>query len=168
SEAARAVLSQPEGVAWTIFDDRIAAIARQFQDFKDAEAQGAVKTAATVAELAAVIGLPQQKLARSLSTIDQGSRDSFGRRFAGPPLTPPYAAVKVTGALFHTQGGLNVDEQARVKRGDGSVFPNLFAAGGAAVGVSGRGDSGYLSGNGLLSAVVLGRIAGRSAAHLTR
>ena len=32
--------------------------------------------------------------------------------------------------------------------------------GGAAVGVSGRGDSGYLSGNGLLSAVVLGRIAG--------
>lgn len=168
SEAARAVLSQPEGVAWTIFDDRIAAIARQFQDFKDAEAQGAVKTAATVAELAAVTGLPQQKLARSLSTIDQGSRDSFGRRFAGPPLTPPYAAVKVTGALFHTQGGLNVDEQARVKRGDGSVFPNLFAAGGAAVGVSGRGDSGYLSGNGLLSAVVLGRIAGRSAAHLTR
>ena len=36
--------------------------------------------------------------------------------------------------------------------------------GGAAVGVSGAGDSGYLSGNGLLAAVALGRIAGRGRA----
>jgi fumarate reductase flavoprotein subunit len=43
------------------------------------------------------------------------------------------------------------------------VFPNLFAGGGAACGVSGSGDSGYLSGNGLLSAVVLGYAAGIAA-----
>ena len=80
----------------------------------------------------------------------------------------PYHAVKVTGALFHTQGGLNVTPEARVKNADGAAFPNLFAAGGAAVGVSGTGDSGYLSGNGLLSAVVLGFIAGRRAALDTK
>jgi fumarate reductase flavoprotein subunit len=160
------VLGQPDGVAWAIFDARIAGIARQFHDFKDAEAQGAVKTARTVAELAQVTGLPAASLAKTLSAIPQSGKDSFGRTFGETALAPPYAAVKVTGALFHTQGGLNVDDKARVKRQDGSVLPNLFAAGGAAVGVSGRGDSGYLSGNGLLSAVVLGRIAGQSAARL--
>ena len=72
----------------------------------------------------------------------------------------------MTGALFHTQGGLVVDATARVLR-DGVPFPNLFAAGGAACGLSGPDVDGYLSGNGLLTAVTLGRIAGRSAATLT-
>src|SRR5882724_8106552 len=74
----------------------------------------------------------------------------------------------VTGALFHTQGGLDVDERARVLRRDGHPFPNLFAAGGAARGISGPTVDGYLSGNGLLTAVALGRIAGREAAGLVR
>ena len=73
--------------------------------------------------------------------------------------------MKVTGALFHTQGGLSIGPDTRVRKSGGSSFPNLYAAGGAAVGVSGKRDSGYLSGNGLLSAVVLGRVAGREAAE---
>ena len=84
----------------------------------------------------------------------------------GKELKAPYCAVKVTGALFHTQGGLAIDRQARVLRQDGKAFPNLFAAGGAAVGVSGSGAAGYLSGNGLLTATVFGRIAGEGAAKL--
>jgi fumarate reductase flavoprotein subunit len=44
----------------------------------------------------------------------------------------------------------------------------LFAAGGAAVGVSGDGAYGYVSGNGLLSALGLGYLAGNAvAADLT-
>ena len=74
-------------------------------------------------------------------------------------------AIRVTGALFHTQGGLEVNPSARVLNTQGQALPNLFAAGGAARGVSGSNDSGYLSGNGLLSAVVLGAVAGRSAAE---
>ena len=77
---------------------------------------------------------------------------------------PPFLAVKVTGALFHTQGGLAIDAVGRVRRKDGTGFPNLFAAGGAAAGVSGGSAAGYLSGNGLLTASVLGRLAGRAAA----
>lgn len=160
SEAARAVMGQPEGQAWAVFDTRIAGIARQFADFQAAEAQGAVKTAATVAELAAVTGLPEAALTETLAAIPQGGVDEFGRSFHTPPLTPPYAAVRVTGALFHTQGGLDVTGTGRVRHEDGTLFPNLHAAGGAACGVSGTADSGYLSGNGLLSAVVLGRAAG--------
>ena len=53
---------------------------------------------------------------------------------AGPEMlcAAPYCAVRVTGALFHTQGGLRVDDTARVVRTDGTLLPNLFAGGGAA------------------------------------
>ena len=165
SEAARAVLAQPGSVAWAIFDSRIADVARQFQDFKDAEAAGALRSADTIEELC---GLPAETLNKTISAIPVDGSDEFGRTFSGPGPKPPYMAVKVTGALFHTQGGLNVTPDARVKMTDGTISPNLFASGGAAVGVSGTGDRGYLSGNGLLSAVVLGRIAGQRAAEQTR
>ena len=48
------------------------------------------------------------------------------------------------------------------------VIAALCAAlsGGAARGISGPGAWGYLAGNGLTTATVLGRIAGRSAARL--
>lgn len=162
SEAARAVMSQPDGEAYAIFDARIAAIARQFQDFRDAEAVGAVKQGDAPEALAEALGLPADALAQTLRDIPQNGQDDFGRNFKGPQLQAPFCGVRVTGALFHTQGGLVTDEQARVVKSDGGSFPNLFAVGGAAVGVSGASDSGYLSGNGLLAAVVLGRIAGQA------
>ena len=167
SEAARAVLAQPEGEAVTIFDDRIAGIARQFADFRHAEAQGAIRRADTLPDLAAQMGLPAPALETTFARFQaarQGQApDPFGRPLtATAPLTPPFCAVRVTGALFHTQGGLAVDQDARVCRSAGGTFPNLFACGGAACGVSGAGDAGYLSGNGLLAAVTLGRVAGRA------
>lgn len=162
SEAARAVLGQPGGFAWTVFDSRIAGIARQFEDFKQAEHQGAVITADSVESLADRLGLPVDALRQTFDAIPEGGSDGFGRMWQSPALTPPYHAVKVTGALFHTQGGLEVDPAtAQVRKASGGVFANLYAAGGAACGVSGKGDSGYLSGNGLLAATVLGYIAGR-------
>ena len=66
------------------------------------------------------------------------SKDPFGRDFTTkPPLEPPFYAVKVTGALLHTQGGLLVDAQSRVLAKSGRPLSNLFAGGGAACGVSG-------------------------------
>jgi hypothetical protein len=47
------VLRQPGGVVWDIFDERIAAIARQFEDFRSAESSGAVIQANSRDELAA-------------------------------------------------------------------------------------------------------------------
>jgi fumarate reductase flavoprotein subunit len=92
--------------------------------------------------------------------------DRYGRQFAPEQLCEaPFHAVKVTGALFHTQGGLAIDGVGRVRRKDGTLLPNLFAAGGAAAGVSGSSAAGYLSGNGLLTATVLGRLAGQAAAR---
>lgn len=162
SEAARAVLAQPEGKAWAIFDERIATIARQFEDFRQAERQGALRRGESLAELAAATGLPERALTRTIQDLPSPGTDGFGRHFGSKPLSPPYVAVKVTGALFHTQGGLVVDPAtARVLHRDGMPFDNLHAIGGAACGVSGKADDGYLSGNGLLAAVGLGLIAGR-------
>ncbi|MFZ4530199.1 MAG: FAD-dependent oxidoreductase [Alsobacter sp.] len=169
SEQAAVVLREAGGVAFDIFDARIAGIARQFEDFRTAEASGAVVTANDAEGLAAALHLPAEALRETLDGVTamkvDGLTDRFGRCFAGAPaLVPPYCGVRVTGALFHTQGGLAVDTGARVLRADGSTLPNLFAAGGAAAGVSGSTAAGYLSGNGLLTATVLGRIAGAAAA----
>jgi fumarate reductase flavoprotein subunit len=173
SEQASLVLAQPEGKVFDIFDERIATIARQFEDFRQAEALGAVIEADTKEELARKLGLPSSDLIESFDQVDaaklSGGTDLFGRSFGGrPALTPPFKAVEVTGALFHTQGGLAVDETARVMSQQGVSYPNLFAAGGAAAGVSGSSARGYLSGNGLLTAIVLGRLAGCNAAKLIK
>jgi len=164
SEAASEVLRQPGGIAFDIFDARIASIARQFEDFKTAEKAGALVTADSLDELAARIGVPADVL-KDETNVALGKPDRFGRLIE-KKLTAPYCAIKVTGALFHTQGGLAIDPGTRVLRQKGPAFLNLFAAGGAAVGVSGAQASGYLSGNGLLTATVFGRLAGQAAAKL--
>lgn len=154
SEAAVAVLRQPGGVAWDVLDERLLRLARTFPDFVVLESAGAVRNVSSLVDAAQVVGCEADRLQRAL---------------AGTRLGSPAALVRVTGALFHTQGGLDVDEHLRVRRADGGCFPNLWAAGGAARGVSGGGVDGYLSGNGLLSAVAGGFIAAGSIAdsHVT-
>jgi fumarate reductase flavoprotein subunit len=171
SEQAAEVLRQPGRIAWDIFDAHIAGVARQFEDFQTAECAGAILTAESIGELAAAMHVPADDFAEEWHCVEtlktRGQVDRYGRRFAPEQrFLPPFCAVKVTGALFHTQGGLAIDAIGRVKRKDGTMFPNLFAAGGAAAGVSGTTAAGYLSGNGLLTATVLGRFTGEAAAAL--
>ncbi len=173
SEQAMRVIAQPGAVAWNIYDERLHKLGLDFEDYRDAIKGGAVRSADSIEGLAELCGLPAERLAATLAETQQlaagQGKDRFGRDFTGKPaLAGPFYAVKVTGALFHTQGGLRVDTEARVLRGDGAPLPNLFAGGGAACGLSGRGRDGYLSGNGLLMATVLGAKAGRSAAALVK
>ena len=135
SEQAASVLRQPGGVAFDLFDERIAAVARQFQDFRDAERAGALVTAGTPGELAARLDVPPAALREELAAMRNATQervpDRFGRPFDPDKLLrPPYCAVKVTGALFHTQGGLAVNQNARVLRRDGnpSHLPAASAA----------------------------------------
>ena len=170
SEQAAKVNAQPGGVAWSIFDARLHALMLQFDDYRDALSAGAVIEAADLDALADATGLPRDALARTAGQVAQmvaaEAEDPFGRDFTGKPvLAPPYRAAKVTGALFHTQGGLVVDRDARVLRADGTPLPNLYAGGGAARGVSGAGADGYMAGNGLLTATTFGKRAGRAAAE---
>jgi fumarate reductase flavoprotein subunit len=170
SEQAVEVLRQPGRIAYLIYDERLHRLALDFEDYRTAAKAGAVRRLPSLRELAASFNLPPDALAATLEETrafaEGRAVDPFGRNFAGKPsLTAPFYGARVTGALFHTQGGLEVDARARVLRRDGAPLPNLFAAGGAARGVSGPTVDGYLSGNGLLTAVTLGRIAGQAAAR---
>ncbi|WP_449222120.1 FAD-dependent oxidoreductase [Tistrella mobilis] len=169
SEQAHAVAGQPGGVAWTIYDRRCEEPALTFRDYHRVLESGVVATGDTVDDLARACGLPVGALAETLAEVQAatGGRtpDRFGRVFDGtPPLQPPFRAVRVKGALFHTQGGLAINARAQVLDRAGRPLPGLYAAGGAARGLSGPASWGYLGGNGLLTAVVPGRFAGTAAA----
>ncbi|WP_406692399.1 FAD-binding protein [Saccharopolyspora sp. ID03-671] len=167
SEYAATLAARPGGRGWLVFDERVDGLCRSFGDYQDVLAAGAVRSADSLPELAAAIGVPAEPLAAeiaALAQVDPGETDRFGRS-AATPLRAPFRAVEIIPALFHTQGGLLVDEHARVLDTAGDPIPGLYAAGGAAAGISGHGAAGYLAGNGLLPALGLAYLA---AGHLAR
>jgi len=173
SEQALKVYRQPGNVAWAIWDERSDAIAMQQLSHKEAKEAGAIKRCDSVEAIARVVGCDPQALAQTFADVAAAQRgekkDEFGRDFTRkPPLKAPYCVSKIAGALTHTQGGLEVNTQMRVLRKDGTPLPNLFAGGGAARGLSGPSDWGYLSGSGLMTATSMGRLAGISAAKLVK
>jgi fumarate reductase flavoprotein subunit len=166
------VLAQPGGVAWVVFDAAIEAHCAYVPETRQLMELNAAKSADSVPALAAAIGADAEALADALAEAHAarfaGRADSVGRRWGRerPPLAP-FRALKVKGAIYHTQGGLQVNADARVIRPDGSTLPNLFAGGGSARCVSGPSFWGYLPAMGLCSATTLGMIAGASAAEAT-
>ena len=173
SEQAVKVVSQPKKIAWNIFDERLHELMKEFEDYNNAIEANAIINADSTAELTALTGINKESLAKTIKEVEEmveGKRkDSFGRDFTiKPKLESPYYTVKVTGALFHTQGGLVVNEHAQVMDKNKDPLPNLFAGGGSARGISGPSDWGYIAGNGLLTATTFGRLAGVSAANLVK
>jgi fumarate reductase flavoprotein subunit len=169
SEHALDVLAQEDGVAFEIFDHRIYQAIFDYEDFQQCIRMGAVKKFEGIQALAKAFNIPETILAETHETFQKAARgdsmDPLGRTDFGRPLEPPFYGLKVTGALFHTQGGLKVDCSARVIRANGDPITNLYAGGGTAAGFSGKsGPAGYLSGNGLMAALIFGKIAGEVAA----
>ena len=93
-------------IAWNVFGDPQLALAREFPDFRDAEAAGALRTAADRGAGG------DHRLRRGRAGSSRSTASAL-----------PFHAVRVTGALFHTQGGLDIDERCRVRRSDGGLFP---------------------------------------------
>jgi len=173
SEQAVKVVSQPKKIAWNIFDERLHELMKEFEDYNNAIEANAIIKADNAAELSALTGINKESLDKTIKEVEEmveGKRkDSFGRDFTiKPKLESPYYTVKVTGALFHTQGGLVVNKNAQVMDKNKDPLPNLFAGGGSARGISGPSDWGYIAGNGLLTATTFGRLAGVSATNLVK
>jgi fumarate reductase flavoprotein subunit len=163
------ILSRPQGVAWVICDEAIEQRCAYIPETQALKALNAARRAPTARALAARIGVDAYRLEASLQQAwagaEAGCPDAAGRVWgADRPPSGALLAFKVGGALYHTQGGLQVDGSARVLRSDGSALPNLYAGGGAARSVSGPSCWGYLPAMGLCTAVTLGWLAGRSAA----
>jgi fumarate reductase flavoprotein subunit len=155
---------------WVVLDERIEASQSYVPDMQTLAELNAAKRGDSAEDLAAAIGVPAGALAQALAqahaACNSGAPDAQGRIWPkdAPPPAGKLAAFKVVGAIFHTQGGLQIDGQARVLREDGTPLPNLFAGGGAARSVSGPAHWGYLPAMGLCTAVTLGRLAGVAAA----
>lgn len=167
---ARVVLEQGN-YAFAVFDQKIFDVAAQEEEFMELVRYGGVKKAGDLAALAAMFDLDGAELTRQVEAFNKaargGAKDAFGRsNFGLGALEGPFYGCRVVPGLFHTQGGLRVDGNAHVLKQDGTPIPGLFAGGGAAAGISGKaGALGYASGNGLLTAVALGRLAGLTAAR---
>lgn len=169
SEFAREVLDQPGGEAWEIFDQRTYEASRGTR-FEEVISADKVIQGNSLEDLAITLGLPSGELAKTATTVNRvvsgEESDAFGRpSFAEGMAEPSFYGIHIYGALFHTQGGLKVDTRARVLRPDSTTIPGLYAGGGTAVGISGRGAEGYLAGNGLLAALGLGKIAAEAASQ---
>ena len=166
------ILDLPDKHAYEIFDQRILELHRGLLETRSQLQalirEGLFVEGATAAELAAKLGIDAAGIAETVRAYNAavGGRDAFGRTVKTPLGTPLYG-IRVTVALYHTQGGIRVNPEGQVLRADGSVIPNLYAGGGVAAGVSGDGMDGYLPGNGQLASLGLGYItAGHAVASI--
>lgn len=154
----------PGSRAALIWDEPAMEVARHSELMRESAAAGAYQRYESVADLAAGLKLPENALAETLAEFP--ARSLLVRRPASRLNAPLYGAW-VTHGLLATQGGLVTDAFGRVLREDESVIAGLSAGGGTACGISGDSPDGYMSGNGLLSAMGLGWIIGdRLAASL--
>ncbi len=130
-------------------------------------------TASTLGELAGRIGLPPDALEATVDAYNERARNGMPDDMGKPPevvrpLGPgPWAAVPchldslVFPAPCITLGGLDVDEDQRVRRPDGTTIAGLYAVGRCAAGVASRS---YVSGLSLADCVFSGRNAGTAVA----
>jgi fumarate reductase flavoprotein subunit len=144
---------QPGERAAMIWDATAMAATRESEMMRETLAAGGVRDLATVAELSAALGLEVEATTAALVALP-------GRR----QLVAPYHLAWVTHGLLATQGGLVIDPAGRVLDGAGAPIPGLYAGGGTACGLAGPSSDGYLSGNGLLSALGMGWIIGAALA----
>ncbi|MBJ3775334.1 FAD-dependent oxidoreductase [Acuticoccus mangrovi] len=171
-----ACLTQPDAVAFQIFDARVMGESREAprtHDYAGARAQGLLIEANSIGALASAAGLDvdavTDTVARYNAACEGREADAFGRTTLGmgygtpPPLTePPFYCYPCTSGLFTTYGGLRTDTRLVVTDVWGKPIDGLFAAGEVMGGFHGKG---YMSGSAMGKAAVFGRLAGRHAAE---
>ncbi len=168
-----AILQQPEGTAFQVFD------AKTQELLEPRYGSAAAVTAGSVPELAQRLGLNPQAVEDTISQFNDSVQEGTfnpaaldGKSTAGltPPKSnwaqtidaPPFSAYRVTGAITYTFGGLKINPGAQVLDTHGAPIPGLYAAG-EIVGGFFYHDS--LRASGLMHGSVFGRIAGANAAR---
>jgi flavocytochrome c len=171
-----AVLQQPGGIAYQIFDRGIMDGASDGVppfDFRSAQRRGLVFEAATLDELAKKIDVDAAQLAATVARyngfVAAGTDADFGRDGLSTHYgklvkleRAPFYAYPSTSGIIATYCGLTVDADTRVLNVFGEPIAGLYAAGelmGGFHGVS------YMTGSSLGKCVIFGRIAGRHAAR---
>ena len=127
---------------------------------------GIVKKASSIREVAVGMGIPEEKLRKTLDEYNQSveaGRDKFGKTvFTQRIEKPPFYWGKENIYVHTSLDGLKTDEEARVLDKDGRVVLGLFAAGEVVGGIFGKDRIG---GGSLANCLVMGRISGKNAAR---
>ncbi len=171
----KAIFAQPGGTYWLLMNrlrypdetkpDRMGVT------MKDMLALGRVKKAATLDEMAGLIGVPAENLKSAVAEYNRaasskGTADAFGfvaTNTDDAPMTEgPWYACKKVPTVHHTMGGVKIDALARVLKKDGQPIAGLFAAGEVTGGIHGENR---LGGNAIADIFTFGRLAGKSAAE---
>ena len=174
----KTIWQQPEGIAYAIFDAKLADIPNYTLGLRTDQPAIA---ADTLEELERMLGLPATKLEASVARYNEACRpgafkplelDRLRTRRLDPPKSnwarpldkPPFQAWPIIASCVLTYGGLKVDARARVVNADGEVIPGLYAAG-EVVGLYYKVYAGATS---VLKGAVFGRFAGLDAAARRR
>ncbi len=174
----RAILNQPDKIAYQIFDNKVALLLREEYELEEAtriEAQ-------TLEALAELIDIDKQRFLETIRSyneaVSEGEynpyiKDHKGTNCINPPKsnwalkidTPPFLAFPVTCGITFTFGGLKVTTDTQVLDTNGRIIPGLYAAGEL---VGGLFYHNYPGGAGLMAGATLGKIAGECAAQFAR
>jgi tricarballylate dehydrogenase len=176
SKMGAAILRQPGGSGWQIFDAQASAILPD-----EYRVPRAARFEATTIEALAdkLEGIDREAFLRTIAEFNAAVDETVpfnpavkdGRATRGLAIDktnwaraicePPFVAYEVTCGITLTYGGLAIDEQARVQNEEGKAIAGLYAAGEL---VGGLYYDRYPGGAGLTSGAVFGRIAGTNAA----
>lgn len=172
----KAVFAQPGSTYWLVqnklrYPDENAIDLLSGRTMRDMLAQGRVKKAENLDELAKIINVDPKRLKAAVESYNKVARheveqDEFGFKATHTddrPMTegPWYVARKVP-TIHHTMGGIHIDTGAHAINTKGQVIPGLYAAGEVTGGIHG---ANRLGGNAVADLMVFGRIAGKNAAE---
>ena len=170
-----AILSQPGGVAFQIFDAGVSDL------LEPRYSTSTPISADSLEKLVAQLPLDSEQALRTLREFNAGTPaagkfnptvlDGLASVGLAPEKAnwaralerPPFRAYSITGGITFTFGGVKIDEHAQVLSTDWRPIPGLLACGEM---VGGLFHHNYPGGSGLMSGAVFGRIAGRTAANL--
>ena len=162
-----AVLAQPKSMAYQVFDRSARALSRPgvpLSDMDRIEELGHLVRAPTIAALEEKLGIPAERLERTVEAYNEGVSGRRGDRFGRtglvngvgalvPVTAPPFYAYPSVTAMTSTFGEVSVAPDTSVKRIDGTRIEGLYAAGEVVGGFHG---ASYMTGTGLTKALVFG------------
>lgn len=163
-----AILAQTGGVCYEVMDQSAFEEAKIMENHGGEVAyltanNGLVK-ADTLEETAKLMGVDPTQLVETVkqynSYVDAQHDAEFERKAMNKKIeNGPFYLVKATPAVHHTMGGVAINTEAQVLRPDGTVIPNLYAAGEVTGDIHGTNRLGSCA---LADLTVFGRIAGQN------
>ena len=169
-----AILNQPGGYTWVLWNDKIGAISNTVKEhpteYDAFTKQGIMATCDDLKCVADFTKMPYEQLQATVKRVSsmtgKGNDKDFNHRAGLVDLSQgKYYVIKAVPSTHHTMGGVHINERAQALTKEGKVIPGLWAAG-EVTGVT-HGTN-RLGGNAYTDIIVFGRIAGEAAAKATK